>query len=49
MPSMINTPGITGAFGKWPRKCGSFAVTFLIPTALRSPSIPTMRSTIRNG
>ena len=31
MPSIINTPGKTGLPGKWPWKCGSLMVTFLMP------------------
>ncbi len=37
MPSIISTPGNTGFSGKWPWKCGSLMVTFLMPMPLSSP------------
>ena len=49
IPSISNTPGITGRPGKWPWKCGSLTVTFLMPTPDSSPRVSTMRSTSRNG
>ena len=47
--SMMSTPGMTGCPGKWPWKCGSLMVTFLMPTAELSPSMSTILSTSRNG
>ena len=47
--SMISTPGMIGFSGKWPWKCGSEAVTHLMPVALSFATMSTIRSTMRNG
>src|SRR5918999_1693848 len=47
--STINTPGMIGRSGKWPVKCGSEAVTFLIASTERPGSSATTRSIMRNG
>ena len=41
--------GMIGRPGKCPWKCGSFMLTFLIPSAEEKPSISTTRSTSRKG
>src|SRR5207248_8647617 len=49
MDSIVNTPGMTLAPGKWPLKNGSLIVTFLSATMRLSWSTSRTRSTRRNG
>ena len=48
-PPRTGRPGMIGAPGKWPWKCGSLTVTSLTPVALRPGTTSRTRSIIRNG